>query len=160
MVRVCGLTSYVSPFLQKWTGKYLRRFNSKRDCANRNWKKSISVFILFRKFSDLWKHCSRSNTPSPRTRRTENDFIQQNICTTIDSPRKTKTEWRFGRPAWGHSVHSQPLSAQLRRCAVRLTVLWRRWRLWLFSRCLLRLACATAKQHSKVKTLPVLIFSQ
>lgn len=154
MVGARQLTSYLCHFLQKWTGKYCQRLNSKRDCANRNRKKSICVFIHS---GNLWEHCSSSGSLSPRTRQTENDFIQQNIRTTIDSPRKERS---FGRPAWGHSVHPQPRSVQPRCSAVRLTVLWRRWRLWLSSRRLLRLACATAKPHSKAKTLPVLIFSQ
>lgn len=153
MAGVCGLTSYPCLFYKNEQGNTAGDSN-RSVIALIGTGRSRSICV-FRKFSDLWKHCSSSGSLSPRTRRTENDFIQQNICTTIDSPRK---EWSFGRPAWGHSVHSQPRSVQLCRCAARLTVLWRRWWLWLFSRCLLRLACATAKPHSKVKTLPVLIF--
>lgn len=159
MVGVAWLTSYLCLFYKNEQGNTVG--NSIRSViALTGTGRKVCVFIPFRKISDLWKHCSSSSSLSPRTRRTENDFIQQNICTTIDSPRKTKTEWSFGRPAWGHLVHSQPRSVQPRHCAVRPTVLWCPWWLWLFSRCLLRLACATTKPHSKVKTLPVLIFSQ
>lgn len=161
MVGVCGLTSYLCLFYKNEQGNTVcDSIRSVIALIGTGRKVFVCLFtqeiLWFVKALQQLKW-SISQRRDGRKMISSSKISARKKHLTIDSPRKERS---FGRPAWLHSVHSQPRSVQPRCCAVRLTVLRRRWRLWLFSRCIIRLTCATAKPHSKVKTLPVLIFSQ